>query len=241
MAEALKAVTSEAYRTIVTIVDDRMQEIKVTRQDFDELKGVIKELAEAQKRTETRVEELAEAQKRTETRIEELAEAQKRTEAEVKQLAKEMRGMARTQKEFQRELGGISNTIGYALEDKAYPILPVLLRRDFGVEVGRLYRRFLVYPDGKDDEVNIYGKGRRNGGEVYVIGEAKAQLGRRDVDRFVRMLRRVRSFLDADLIPLLLTYAVHPKVEQYADAKGLKIYWSYDLKEPSSGSGVGEP
>jgi hypothetical protein len=37
-------------------------------------------LAEAQKRTEQRVEELAEAQKRTEQRVEELAEAQKRTE-----------------------------------------------------------------------------------------------------------------------------------------------------------------
>ena len=52
----------------------------VTKDDFRELKQVVAELAEAQKRTEVRLEELAEAQKRTEVRLEELAQAQKRTE-----------------------------------------------------------------------------------------------------------------------------------------------------------------
>ncbi len=45
----------------------------------------------------------------------------------VKQLAKEMQGLTRSHKELQRQVGGISNTIGYSLEDKAYPILPALL------------------------------------------------------------------------------------------------------------------
>ncbi len=49
----------------------------------------------------------------------------------------------------------------------------------FGIEVDKLYRRFLLYPDGKDDEVNIYGEGKREGKKVYTIGEAKPQLGRR--------------------------------------------------------------
>jgi multidrug efflux pump subunit AcrA (membrane-fusion protein) len=66
----------------------------VRARDFSELKDIVRnlglaqqELAEAQKRTEARVEELAEAQKRTEARVEELAEAQKRTEARVEELA----------------------------------------------------------------------------------------------------------------------------------------------------------
>ncbi|MBW1677808.1 MAG: hypothetical protein JRJ79_14690 [Deltaproteobacteria bacterium] len=149
----------------------------------------------------------------------------------LRELAKDIRGLTRSHKDLQRQVGGISNTIGYELEDKSYPILPALLKRDFGAEVGRLYRRFLLYPDGRDDEINIYGEGKRNGQKVYVIGEAKARLGRRDVDRFVRMLKRVQAFLDAELIPLVLTYAVHPKVEEYAATKGLKIYWSYDLQQ----------
>jgi uncharacterized phage infection (PIP) family protein YhgE len=66
----------------------------VTRSDFNELKEVVSELAQAQKRTEQRVEELAEAQKRTEARldslivrVDQLAEAQKRTEQRVEELA----------------------------------------------------------------------------------------------------------------------------------------------------------
>jgi len=96
----------------VKIVDERIREAQVTREDFSELKGIVAELAqaqrdlaEAQKRTEARldgltakVEELAEAQRKTETRldsltvkVEELAEAQKRTEQKVEELAEAQR------------------------------------------------------------------------------------------------------------------------------------------------------
>jgi len=82
-------------------VDERMEEIAVTRQDFEEVKGALRELAEAQARTEARMEELAQAQARTEARVgqlenrmarveaalERLAEAQVRTEARVEELA----------------------------------------------------------------------------------------------------------------------------------------------------------
>ncbi|MGH9845682.1 MAG: hypothetical protein ACREEM_43795, partial [Blastocatellia bacterium] len=66
---------------------------QVKAQDFDELKEIVRDLAQAQKRTETKVEalagtveELAEAQKRTEVRVEELAGAQTRTEEEIRKL-----------------------------------------------------------------------------------------------------------------------------------------------------------
>lgn len=82
MAETLEGISSKVYRAIVTVVDHRMLEIKVTRQDFDELKGVVRELAEAQKRTET----------------------------EIRELAKDIRGLTRSHKDLQRQVGGISNT-----------------------------------------------------------------------------------------------------------------------------------
>ena len=94
---------------------ERNREEAVTKHEFNELKDVVRQLAEAQLKTEVRldnltvkmeelaeaqkktearldrltvkVEELAEAQKRTEARVEELAEAQKRTEARVEELA----------------------------------------------------------------------------------------------------------------------------------------------------------
>src|SRR4030067_3689752 len=82
-------VDAAAAKTIAGVIGAMYEELKnsVTKVEFNELKEVVKDLAEAQKRTELRVEELAEAQKRTELRIEEfaeaqrsLAEAQKRTE-----------------------------------------------------------------------------------------------------------------------------------------------------------------
>jgi DNA repair ATPase RecN len=87
-----------AARKLASILDSLYQDVKqtVTRADFQELQGVVRELAEAQKRTEqrldslaARVEELAQAQKRTESRVEELAEAQKRTESRVAELGTE--------------------------------------------------------------------------------------------------------------------------------------------------------
>ncbi|MDI3531358.1 MAG: hypothetical protein PWP60_1207, partial [Candidatus Atribacteria bacterium] len=94
------------------IVDERMREAHVTREDFSELKGIVAELAQAQR-------DLAEAQKRTEARldgltvkVEELTEAQKRTE-EVRTLAV---GLKRTRE----DLGGLSRSFSYAFENEAY-------------------------------------------------------------------------------------------------------------------------
>jgi chromosome segregation ATPase len=80
-------ITPKLKKAIIEIVEERLRETQIIRKDISELRGVVKELAEAQKRTEQRVEQLAEAQKKTEQRIEELVGAQKRTEQRVKELA----------------------------------------------------------------------------------------------------------------------------------------------------------
>jgi hypothetical protein len=74
-AEVLAEVVEAAYADLVKTGD------------FNELKGIVKELAQAQQRTETRMEELTQAQQRTETRMEELAQAQQRTETRMEELA----------------------------------------------------------------------------------------------------------------------------------------------------------
>ena len=89
----------------------------VTREDFEELRKVVQELAEAQKRTEQRVEELAEAQKRTEEEIRKLSGSLKRTREEV---------------------GGLSRSVAYALENEAYRKLPQFLKEHYGIELQEL-------------------------------------------------------------------------------------------------------
>ena len=124
MQGEVRGVTAELYEAIVAIVDHRVAEIKVTRQDFDELKSVVKELAEAQKETGQRVNELAEAQKETDKSLQELALAQARTENELRYLA--------------RQVGVISDTLGFGLEDIAKVVLPGYLERHLSVRVDKL-------------------------------------------------------------------------------------------------------
>jgi len=51
--------TAEQYKAVVAIVDERMKEIRVTREDFDELRAIVKQLAKAQARTEIALRNLA--------------------------------------------------------------------------------------------------------------------------------------------------------------------------------------
>ena len=53
--EEFRGLTAEMYQAIVAIVDDRLREVRVSREGFDRLEGAIARLAEAQTRTEERV------------------------------------------------------------------------------------------------------------------------------------------------------------------------------------------
>ena len=98
-AEVLSEVIYDSYNALVRA------------DDFNELKGIVKELAEAQQRTEQRVEDLAETQQRTEQRVEELAEsqqhlveAQQRTEQRVEELAKAQQHLAEAQQRTEQRV-----------------------------------------------------------------------------------------------------------------------------------------
>ncbi|MCX7754312.1 MAG: hypothetical protein N2117_03575, partial [Anaerolineales bacterium] len=82
---------------------EELRRLVLTREIL-ELPEIVRELAQAQKRTEKRVEELAEAQKRTEQRVEELAEAQKRSEERLTRLEQVVAELAEAQKRTEEEL-----------------------------------------------------------------------------------------------------------------------------------------
>ncbi|MCS6926025.1 MAG: hypothetical protein NZ578_09005, partial [Candidatus Binatia bacterium] len=91
ITEILERFPAELQSPVARLIEALREEFGVRRADFDELRAVVRELAEAQKRTEQRVEQLAEAQRRTEQRVEQLAEAQRRTEQRVEELAEAQR------------------------------------------------------------------------------------------------------------------------------------------------------
>ena len=224
---------AEAQKRTEQRVGELAEAQKRTEQRVEELAEGQKELVEAQKRTEQRVEELAEgqkelveAQKRTEQCIEELAESQKKTEKSLQQVVKRQDRMG-------KELGGLSSSFGYFLENEAIRLLPGILKREKGIDIQVMDRRFIVYADGKDDEINIYGEGLENGKKAYVIGESKSQLGKKDTDRFRKLVRRVSDHLNSKVHPLIVTHSVHPSVAAYVKKvmPELRIYQSYELNE----------
>ena len=176
-------------------IQEKTSIIAVGRGDFDELKNVVLQLAEAQNRTEHRLEELAVAQKQTEIAVTALVVGQEN---------------------LRSELGGLSMDVGYGIEDKMIPHLKQFALHEFGIEVTLVDRRNVFYPNGKHDEVNLYVEGKKDGHAQYLIGECKAQPGKKDFDKFSQELKRLQSVLKGEITPFMVGYHFAPEVESYA-------------------------
>jgi DNA repair exonuclease SbcCD ATPase subunit len=89
-----EGLTAEMYRAIVALVDDRLKDIRVTREDFDRLTQSVTQLAQAQAGSEQqlkllteKVEHLVQAQTHTEERIRQLEAIWEKTQLALQQLA----------------------------------------------------------------------------------------------------------------------------------------------------------
>jgi len=201
-AEVLSEVIFNAYNELVR------------RADFNELKDVVRDLAEAQSRTEERVGALAEAQGRTEKRVEELAEAQQRTEYAVQQLA--------------QQVGGLSNRMGGDLEDIAADLIHDSLQRELGWQVDGLGRAWQSW-DGTEEEIDVFGKVHdpaRPDTPLWVVAEVKFNLTMRDFERFALLLERAARHLESEILPICFCYRIRPAVRQTALEAGHRIVLS---------------
>jgi predicted nucleic acid-binding Zn-ribbon protein len=109
--ERAKGMTAELYKAIVAVVDERVKEIRVTREDFDALRGAVSELAQAQARTEIQMRELAQAQARTDASVRELAQAQARTEERVGSLERAIEKLAQAQARTEERVGSLERAM----------------------------------------------------------------------------------------------------------------------------------
>ncbi|NLH71746.1 MAG: hypothetical protein GX456_01675 [Verrucomicrobia bacterium] len=265
LSEVMDPRPAQKLASVLGLIYEDLQDT-VKRSDFEALQRVVselavsqKELAEAQKRTEARVEELSAAQKQTEIRLGELAEAQKRTETRVEELTRSLNELSEAQKSTEirlgelaaaqqrtesalaklaerlddtnKQLGGLAITVGYTLENEAYRALPVLLERDHQVKLTEPLRRdYLADARGRDLEVNILGRGTRGSEPVWIIGEAKAQLSKNEVDRFIRNRVEPLKAVCGKVFPILVAHMVSSRdVPEYARQRGVALYLSYQF------------
>ena len=229
--------TEESFQRVWEAIERLTKAQEESERRIGRLETAVQELAEAQKKTEARVNELAEAQKKTEIRLNELAEAQKKTEIRLNELAEaqkkteeELRKLIGEHKKTREELGGLSHTVGYILEDRAYLGLPELIKRDFGIEIEEIKRDFIEISPNRYEEINLLGKGKKNGSSIWILGECKTQLKKRDIDLFLKKLSRIEHLFPGEKIFVVVTYQASPQVRQYIEEKGIKLYFSYQLK-----------
>jgi len=203
---------------VVDVVDET---VKVS--DFNELKAIVKDLAEAQqdlaqaqKRTEQRLEELAQAQQ-------ELAQAQKRTEEEVRKLAI---GLNRTRE----DLGGLSRSFSYAFENEAYRNLPNVLKSKYNIEV----KDRIVRADIGGKEINFFAKAQKDGKDIYIIGEAKKRLDKtlkrsdvlKELEEKIKAVKK--EYGDVEVLKLLVTHFATKSFLKTAQSEGIIVIQSYE-------------
>ena len=220
MVNQLETVFKPRQATVLAEVITAAYNTLVKGSDLAELKVIVRDLAQAQQRTEQRVAELAEAQQRTELQVQ-------RTEQQIQRLVQVVEGT-------NRELGGLSRSMSYALENEAYRVLPALLRAQHGIEVEERIVRAEV--GGK--EINVFGRGTRAGQPVLIVGEVKLRLDERrgalaaeanalaELDEKIGVVRQV--YPDATIVPLLVTHYARVAFLQKAQERGIIVVQSFE-------------
>ena len=243
-ADVLAEVITEAYDELVKTGDFRELKELVGHlgRGLDDLRGTVADLAEAQKRTEYglgelrgTVADLAEAQKRTEHGLGELrgavadlAEAQKRTEHGLDDLRGVVRELAQAQAETsnevrklaiglgatRRDVGGLSQSIGYAMENEAYRMLPPLLEERYGIT---LTRRLLRTHVG-EQEINLFGEGtrwRKSDPTVFEDLEERGEAVR-------------QAYPGREIVPIIVTHYARPAFVEEAQKRGVAVIQSFE-------------
>jgi len=164
------------------------------------------------------MEELADAQKKTESRMEELADAQKRTEISVGTLAK---GLDATR----TELGGLARSVGYSLENEAYRQLPQFLKEQYQIELTEKIIRFEL----EGEEINLFAKGRKGGEDILIVGEAELRLsGVGKLRQLEKKISLVKKSYPVQCLPLIVTHFARPQVLTAAREKGIMVVQSFE-------------
>jgi DNA-binding Xre family transcriptional regulator len=178
----------------------------------------LEELAQAQGLTEKRLEELAQAQGLTEKRLEELAEAQKQAQWEIAKLAQ---GLGRTRE----EVGGLSRSVAYALENEAYRNLPRFLKERHGLEI----EERMIRTEMQGEEINLFGKARKDGREVILLGESMLRLD--DVSKLRSVKRKLKLIQDCyakEVVPIVVTHFAKEKILRRAQEAGFIVVQSFE-------------
>ncbi|MBU1261789.1 hypothetical protein KKG61_01200 [bacterium] len=215
---------------IKELIDERIREKHVTREDFTELKDIVKEIAREQRELTIAQKETQKEMKEAQKEIKSLALAIKDTKEELKGDIKELR---RDLNYTRKDLGGVTSTLGFMLENEAYRILPKLLKDRYKIEVKERFLRRSIRSFGieAEGEVNVFSHGLQQdtGKKVVIIGEAKSQLGKDDIDDLLDTVAKLKDIeKEQGRFLLVVTHYTKETVVEYAKEKGVEVIQSFE-------------
>ena len=214
------AITKELYEFIMKVVEDKVSEIKVTREEFDKLSLEVRTLAQNVNKLTENITMLTERLDRLTERVDKLAEAQVRTEDAISSLAKLVSGLTVS-------VGALADSIGFGLEDIAKVVVPGWLERHEGIRVEGLDRRVFVV-HGFDVEIDLYGEGFKGREPIVILGDVKSRFYSGEVEKFVRKLDRLEAFLAGKVVyKLIFGFYIHPSAEAVCRVHGIASIASY--------------
>lgn len=197
------------------------------------LPAIVRELAEAQRRTEEQVRALVEAQRRTEQRVEELAEAQRRTEERVQSLAEALEALTRRVDQLTDDVGDLKGSdLERRYRERAPAYFDDLLRRIYVLSAQELAalldepvaKGVLSQAERKDllmSDVVVRGRRRKDDGEAYLVVEVSVGIGKGDVERAVRRAEVLSRALEQPSMAVVAGEWITPKAEQQARQWGV--------------------
>ncbi|MGC9109703.1 MAG: hypothetical protein ACP5HI_05595 [Caldimicrobium sp.] len=249
--EELEPSLRKAFIKILQKIEQAIGET-VRREDFVELKNIVKaiaeeqrKLAEAQARTEEELRrlseeqrKLAEAQARTEEELRRLSEAQRKTEEEIKKLSEaqrkteeEVRKLSEGLHQLRKEFGGFTRSNSYGFENEAYRNLPKVLKEKYGIEITEKFVRTEI----EDEEINFFAKGRINGKEILIVGETKLRFDdkKKDFEKTLKELERKAKAIkkvygEKEIIRIIVTHFARPRALKMAEDQGLLVIQSFE-------------
>jgi hypothetical protein len=156
----------------------------VLTEELLSLPQIMHDLAEAQQRTEQRVEELAEAQRRTEQHLADLVAAQWRTEQRIGRLQDDvgdLKGVVMEERYHRRASSYFSRLVRRS---------QVISGNELTALLEEAVARGALSEEGADEigwaDVVVGGQRREDGTEVYLVVEVSWGVGTSDVERAVR-------------------------------------------------------
>ncbi|MEW6103835.1 MAG: hypothetical protein AB1630_08510 [bacterium] len=128
------------------------------------------------------------------------------------------------------QFGDLRNLADLEIGNVALKELPRLLERDFALIVkDRLIRKYVVGNKGRYVKANIIGEATRDEKHFTIIGEAKYRFLKKDIDNFMKKLKRLNGVFD-EIFPLLVSHRpIKPYLNEYVKKEKIALYYTYDF------------